>query len=57
MLVKLLTGIFDPPPEHLSVPWLYLAVVALVTTGVVVAVGRAMTRLAGRSVLEMIRRL
>jgi putative ABC transport system permease protein len=57
MLVKLLTGIFDPPPDHLSVPWLYLAVVALVTTGVVVAVGRAMTRLAGRSVLEMIRRL
>jgi putative ABC transport system permease protein len=57
MLVKLLTGVFDPPPDHLSVPWLYLAVVALATTGVVVAVGRAMTRLAGRSVLEMIRRL
>jgi putative ABC transport system permease protein len=24
MLVKLLTGVFDPPPELLSVPWLYL---------------------------------
>mgnify|MGYP001029462700 CR=1 FL=1 len=24
MLVKLLTGVFDPPPQALSVPWLYL---------------------------------
>ncbi len=24
MLVSLLTGVFDPPPDHLSVPWLYL---------------------------------
>jgi putative ABC transport system permease protein len=24
MLVKMLTGVFDPPPESLSVPWLYL---------------------------------
>jgi putative ABC transport system permease protein len=57
MLVKLLTGVFDPPPDHLSVPWLYLVVVALATTGAVAAAGRTMTHLAGRSVLEMIRRL
>jgi putative ABC transport system permease protein len=25
-LVTLLTGVFDPPPETLSVPWLYMAV-------------------------------
>jgi putative ABC transport system permease protein len=24
MLVKVLTGVFDPPPEFLSVPWVYL---------------------------------
>jgi len=24
MLVKLLTGVFDPPPETVSVPWAYL---------------------------------
>ena len=24
MLVKALTGVFDPPPEFLSVPWIYL---------------------------------
>lgn len=29
-LVTILTGVFDPPPEVLSIPWLYLAV-ALVT--------------------------
>jgi putative ABC transport system permease protein len=28
MLVKMLTGVFDPPPESLSVPWLYLALLA-----------------------------
>jgi putative ABC transport system permease protein len=28
MLVKLLTGVFDPPPEGLTIPWLYLAVLA-----------------------------
>ena len=29
MLVKLLTAVFDPPPQGLSVPWGYLAVTAL----------------------------
>lgn len=39
MLVKLLTGAFDPPPELLSVPWLYLgALVAVALASVVFAV-------------------
>jgi putative ABC transport system permease protein len=25
MLVKVLTGVFDPPPDVLTVPWGYLA--------------------------------
>jgi putative ABC transport system permease protein len=25
-LVTLLAGVFDPPPETLAIPWLYLAV-------------------------------
>ena len=29
MLVKLLSGVFDPPPEALSIPWTYLGVVAV----------------------------
>jgi len=28
MLVKVLTGVFDPPPAALAVPWIYLASVA-----------------------------
>lgn len=30
MLIKLLTGVFDPPPEYLSVPWFYLATLVIV---------------------------
>lgn len=39
MLVKLLTGAFDPPPESLSVPWIYLGGligVALVSVAIAV---------------------
>jgi putative ABC transport system permease protein len=25
MLVKMLTGVFDPPPERLDIPWFYLS--------------------------------
>ncbi|MER8386576.1 hypothetical protein NKH14_13820 [Mesorhizobium sp. M1380] len=42
MLVKLLTGVFDPPPESLSVPWAYLGVVlGLVAASVVAAIRSA----------------
>ncbi len=26
MLVKVLTGVFDPPPQALAIPWFYLSV-------------------------------
>lgn len=29
MLVKVLTGVFDPPPQALSIPWFYLIVLIL----------------------------
>ncbi|MFM0557258.1 ABC transporter permease [Paraburkholderia sediminicola] len=39
MLVKLLTGVFDPPPERLSVPWFFLAfLVGVAALSVVIAV-------------------
>ena len=38
MLVKVLTGVFDPPPDFLSIPWGYLgSVVALVCVAVLAA--------------------
>lgn len=57
VLVKLLTGVFDPPPDHLSMPWLYLTTVALITVAATYVAGQIITRLAARSVLETIRRL
>lgn len=39
MLVKLLTGVFDPPPDVLSTPWLYLgALLAVALASVTFAV-------------------
>jgi putative ABC transport system permease protein len=37
MLVKLLTGVFDPPPQVPSVPWVYLAVVLCFVGGSIAA--------------------
>ena len=46
MLVVLLTGVFDPPPDRLSIPWLYLgALFATVAGSIILAihlVGRRM---------------
>ena len=46
MLVKVLTGVFDPPPAALAVPWIYLATVAGVAIAAVIVaaittIGRA----------------
>jgi putative ABC transport system permease protein len=57
VLVAVLTGVFDPPPEVLSIPWPYLAAVALV--GLVctaLATRRAVTS-ARRPALEVLRDL
>jgi len=47
VLVKVLTGVFDPPPEALTVPWVYLAgllLAAAVSTIVAVAIAARATR-------------
>ncbi|HKN49087.1 MAG TPA: hypothetical protein VJ010_02555 [Actinomycetota bacterium] len=31
LVVKVLTGVFDPPPSYLAVPWLYLSLVGALT--------------------------
>jgi putative ABC transport system permease protein len=56
-LVKVLTGIFDPPPERLAVPWGYLLVLGLaaaVSTIIAVVGVRAYSR---RQVIEALRGL
>ncbi len=57
MLVKVLTGVFDPPPSGLSIPWGYLALVGgIVLAGVLTAVA-LITRAARRPTTEMLRDL
>ena len=57
LLVKVLTGVFDPPPDALAVPWGYLAVVALLTIGAVGAAGTATLRALRRPAIEELRDL
>lgn len=54
-LVKILQGVFDPPPDVLVLPWLYLGVLALsvlVSTGLAVFTAR---RASGQHVSEVLR--
>ena len=55
MIVKVLTGVFDPPPTTLAIPWTYLAlVIAAAAAAVVLAASRAV-RGAHRPAIEMLR--
>lgn len=49
LLVKVLTGIFDPPPAHATIPWAYLMLVLLLVGGVTVAVVAGAGRLIARA--------
>ncbi|MBI2684307.1 MAG: ABC transporter permease [Actinobacteria bacterium] len=57
MLVKVLTGVFDPPPTSLSVPWGYLTAVAVISLATVTAAGLAAVRSARRPAIEVLRDL
>jgi putative ABC transport system permease protein len=41
LLVKVLTGVFDPPPDVLAIPWTYLGGAALLACASVAAAGVA----------------
>ncbi|MDX6581073.1 MAG: putative transport system permease protein [Solirubrobacterales bacterium] len=57
VLVKVLTGVFDPPPDVLSVPWLYLGTVAGVAMVAVVLATLAMLHALRRPQIETLRDL
>jgi putative ABC transport system permease protein len=57
MLVKVLTGVFDPPPPHLSVPWAYLGAVAALAAAGLAAAALAAIRAARRPPLTILREL
>ncbi len=55
MLVKVLTGVFDPPAEALSIPWSYLVVLfitASVSTGVAVYITQRASSRVGVEILR-----
>lgn len=57
MLVKVLSGVFDPPPSTLSFPWVYLGVVAVVSITAIVLAGAGAIRSSRVPHMEMLREL
>jgi putative ABC transport system permease protein len=57
VLVKALTGVFDPPPGSLTVPWVYLLATGAATVITIGIVSLATARLAGRSPAQALREL
>ncbi|KUJ66011.1 ABC transporter permease [Streptomyces albus subsp. albus] len=57
MLVKVLTGVFDPPPATVAVPWLYLALTALAAIAAIVAAAFNGVRRSTRPAVEELREL
>ncbi|MDX6329285.1 MAG: putative transport system permease protein, partial [Streptomycetaceae bacterium] len=57
MLVKVLTGVFDPPPERLAVPWSYLTALAVAVALALAAAAYAAVRHARQPPLTELREL
>ncbi len=57
LIVKILTGVFDPPPPHLYIPWVYLAALAAVTLAAIVAAGTGVLRATRRPAADIVRDL
>jgi putative ABC transport system permease protein len=57
IIIKILTGVFDPPPPHLFIPWAYLAALGGVTCGAVAAAGTGVIRAMRRPAADIIRDL
>jgi putative ABC transport system permease protein len=57
VIVKILTGVFDPPPGHLSIPWSYLALIVAATLVAIVTAVVGMGRATRRPAVEIVRDL
>jgi putative ABC transport system permease protein len=57
MPVKVLTGVFDPPPAALAVPWGYLVTVAATAVAAVILTAIAVIRLTFRPAISVLREL
>jgi putative ABC transport system permease protein len=54
-LVDVLTGVFDPPPDFLTIPWVYLLAVGVAVVATVVAAGLITLRALRRPAIEDLR--
>lgn len=57
VLVRVLTGVFDPPPDVLSVPWTYLVLVGVVGVSAVGVAGATAVARARRAPIAVLREL
>jgi putative ABC transport system permease protein len=57
VIVKILTGVFDPPPEHLSVPWSYLAALLVAVSAAIAVAGAGMLRAIRHPAMAILRDL
>jgi len=57
LLIKVLTGVFDPPPDALAVPWDYLGAVLALVLAAVGAAGAVTLRSLRRPAIEELRDL
>ncbi len=53
----MLTGVFDPPPDVLTIPWGYLLAVGLAVVATVLAAGTLALRALRRPAIEELRDL
>jgi len=57
LLVRVLTGLFDPAPAHLAVPWGYLGVAAVLTAQAATLAAGATVRSPRTTVAQSLRDL
>jgi putative ABC transport system permease protein len=57
MLVSVLTGVFDPPPATLAIPWPYLITVAVIAVGAIGSAALLASRPTARPTVEYLREL
>ncbi len=57
MLIKVLTGVFDPPPSAVAIPWLYLGALGAITVAAFFAAAAGATRAARRPAISVLRDL
>ena len=57
MLVKVLTGVFDPPPAAAAIPWAYLVALVALTVAAAALAGAVTLRALRRPAIEELREL